>query len=293
MDVETAGKIISSMFPDLRHAAITPIAEGGDHDTFDVNGSFIFKFPRTEDTAARQRIERIILEKIRSTLPILVPEFVYVGQPCELFPYPFTGQRKIKGISGEKRRPDAAQLPYIAKTAAQFLSALHSYSSPDFDVTVPEIRLDSPASMVNRVMKYKEWLSRALEPNERMKRYIHGCVRLPEPADRPSVLCHADLKGEHMIVNEQGANIEAVIDWTDIGIADPIVDFYGFVIWLGVPFVKQMLDHYDRPVDGDFLYRVIFYSRCTTLIHLGERLAGESDAPFDLLMAQLRRAFTE
>ena len=47
-----------------------------------------------------------------------------------------------------------------------------------------------------------------------------------------SVVCHADLKGEHIFVSEDGTRVTALIDWADMTIADPAVDFAGLVIWL-------------------------------------------------------------
>ena len=46
-----------------------------------------------------------------------------------------------------------------------------------------------------------------------------------------TVVCHADLKGEHIFVSEDGTRVTALIDWADMTIADPAVDFAGLVIW--------------------------------------------------------------
>ena len=88
-----------------------------------------------------------------------------------------------------------------------------------------------------------------------------------------------------------GSSIVGVIDWSDICLSELLADFVGLMLWLGEAFVKLVLDHYPDPTAIHFLDRVRFVARCRTLINLGERLAGESEAPLDLLLTQMGWAF--
>ena len=61
------------------------------------------------------------------------------------------------------------------------------------------------------------------------------------------VLCHADLKGEHLFVSEDGTRLTAIVDWADAAIADPAADLAGLAIWLGPAFVREVLRSYAGP----------------------------------------------
>ncbi|HEV7129192.1 MAG TPA: hypothetical protein VGN32_17300 [Ktedonobacterales bacterium] len=50
---------------------------------------------------------------------------------------------------------------------------------------------------------------------------------------------------------------------------------------------------YTLESDGQILARARFLARANALYNFGERLAGESDGPLDLLRTQLRWAFVE
>jgi hypothetical protein len=102
---------------------------------------------------------------------------------------------------------------------------------------------------------------------------------------------HHDLKGEHYLLDQDASDITGILDWADARIGDPATDFVGVALWLGMPFVEQVLEHYTLPVDAGLRERVDFQNRAARLFHLGLRLSGESRAPMDLLLTQLRWAF--
>jgi hypothetical protein len=126
-----------------------------------------------------------------------------------------------------------------------------------------------------------------------MMPYLMGMVMPPAPCQQPSVVCHDDLKGEHILIASAGDAITGIIDWSDLSLADPATDFAGLIIWLGGSFVATVLRRYTLESDGQILARARFLARANALYLLGERLAGESDAPLDLLRTQLRWAFVE
>ena len=69
----------------------------------------------------------------------------------------------------------------------------------------------------------------------------------------------ADLKGEHIFVSEDGTRVTALIDWEDMTIADPAMDFAGLVIWLGPSFARQVIAAYKGPADEGTLDRAVFF----------------------------------
>ncbi len=234
------------------------------------------------------------MAELGPTLPLAVPLPAYVGQPDPLYPLPFVGHRKIEGLSGERLRPDPRNWPAIACQLGRFLTCLHNF--PLEKARAYGFAVEPPAqmgSLLEQVAGYSDLLRRQIGDAMTLdiEAYLAGRVDLPPAGPARLALCHADFKGEHILISGDGLSIAGVIDWSDICLSEPLADFVGLMLWLGEAFVKQVLAHYPDPTDIHFLDRVCFVARCRTLINLGERLAGESAAPLDLLVTQMGWAF--
>ncbi|MFC5653588.1 phosphotransferase family protein [Paenibacillus solisilvae] len=293
MDIHLVNTIIANQFPELVIVNTALIPEGGDSYTFDINGNIIFKFPISSESEKRLLNEYHSLLYLSQKLPGYVAKPIYYGEPSSLFPYSFTGQQKLGGESGEKRRACPQDWAEMAKTAGNIFSQLHiSHAGELAFQNLPQLSLESPLDKLNQVILYKKLLQHVNDPNDAIQPYLNGTAGLPSASRLAPVLSHGDVKGEHILVSRYAFEITGIVDWADICLADPIVDFSGFVIWLGPGFAKDILDYYQPQVDDHFLARAVFYARCSTLIHLGESLAGRSDAPRQLLLNQLAAAFS-
>jgi aminoglycoside phosphotransferase (APT) family kinase protein len=72
----------------------------------------------------------------------------------------------------------------------------------------------------------------------------------PSPSPAPRRLVHYDLGEEHVLVAEDGSRVTGILDWGDVGLGDPAVDFAGLWTWLGRPFVEAALRRYGLPTDA-------------------------------------------
>jgi aminoglycoside 2''-phosphotransferase len=50
--------------------------------------------------------------------------------------------------------------------------------------------------------------------------------------------------------------VSGIIDWGDVGFADPAWDFAGMLAWFGEDFLARMLDGYRLPTDPELLERI-------------------------------------
>lgn len=154
--------------------------------------------------------------------------------------------------------------------------------------------MPNPAELLESIVAHADLLRSAV-PGARtpaMEPYLRGKVVLPPPWPFPSALCHSDLKGEHFLVSADGGRVLGILDWSDLALCDPAADVRGVWIWLGGAFVADMLRHYSAAVDAHLFERAGFYARCGALEQLVLLFTGASDAPLDLLLTQLRYAFT-
>lgn len=119
-------------------------------------------------------------------------------------------------------------------------------------------------------------------------------VRLPQltevaPCTRPArVLTHGDLKGEHILVDENGA-VSDVLDWTDAEIGDPATDIAGLAIAVGAAAATRSARAADY--DDAACARGVFLARCNTILLLDDRVRDMDDSPLPLLRGQLARAW--
>ena len=304
LDEQVVRKLLSQQCPELKIERLERIVEGGAR-TFEVNGGLIFRFAVDDADSANFEREVALLAELGPRLPLAVPTIEFISEASDAYPYPFVGYRTIAGGSGEIARPPREKWPAVAAQFGEFLSALHAFPVERAQALgVPEAsneafgaeyRTKDAAELLGRVRDRAPAIRQELPDlvDERTEPYLSGRVTLPPTSQLAPVLCHADLKGEHIIVSEQADAVLGVIDWADCTVTDPLVDFTGLTIWLGEAFVRQVLAHYTGPVDEDFVERVCFYARCFSLDNLGWRLTTDWGAPLELLKTHARWAFAK
>lgn len=299
-----ARDLIGRRFPELRVERVRRIDEGGAR-AYEVNGEFIFRFATDEADSAKLEREVAVLAELAPELPIAVPDYEFADAPGHDYPCPFAGYRKIAGLTGEEQRPSRERWPAIAAQFGEFLSALHGFpveraralgvpKAPE-ETFGAEYRTKDAATLLARVRGFAGAI-RTGAPDlitDETERYLSGRVALPPRSPLLLVLCHADLKGEHILVSERADAVVGVVDWTDCTITDPLLDFARLLIWLGEGFARQVLTRYTEPVDGAFLERACFYARCFALDNLGWQLTNRFYAPLELLKTQARWAFAQ
>src|SRR5512140_1583027 len=89
-------------------------------------------------------------------------------------------------------------------------------------------------------------------------------------AERPLALSHHDLALEHILVDPSGERVTGVIDWGDLALGDPALDFAGFAGACDAATLAALLAAYGS-VDDGFLRRAAWYARLAPfhLLHFG------------------------
>jgi aminoglycoside phosphotransferase (APT) family kinase protein len=288
-------QLLTARFPHLAIAKLVVLQTGGDHVTVAVNDDLIFRFPRDAATAAKTPREIRLLAALAPALPVPIPTVVYVGRTGEQCPFIFTGQRRIAGVMGELLRPPREHWPSLARQTGRFFSALHAFPlERAVALGLAALQPELAAELVAEVASYADDL-RQLLPDLAAgpaAPYLRGAVVVP-PSTAALVTSHADVKGEHLFVSADGATLTGVIDWSDAAVCDPANDLGNLLIWLGGGFLRLVLPHYAGPDDATLSDRAIHRVRYAGLRAIGRRLAGQSDDPLDLIVTQLRWAFSE
>jgi aminoglycoside phosphotransferase (APT) family kinase protein len=217
-----------------------------------VDRKWTFRFPRRSIVIPGLENEIAYLPQLTPRLPLPIPVPRLIGEPTEEFGWPFYGAAFLPGREHADAGLDEQARVRLGRPLAEFLRTLHSLEL-DFELPVDLVRR---ADMTYRVGKTRERLAEL----ERL-----GLWRAPPavsgvldaaaelgPAEA-SAIVHGDLHLRHLLVDDDGAPA-AVIDWIDLGRADPCVDLCLYWSVLPPDGRREFLEAYG-PLTEDQLLR--------------------------------------
>ncbi|MDX6548629.1 MAG: hypothetical protein QOG33_2179 [Gaiellales bacterium] len=234
VDQRLARRLIDEQHPDLAGTSIEPLGEGWDSTVWLVDGSWSFRFPRRQVVVPGLEREIAVLPLLAPRLPAAIPLPRYIGRPGAGYPWPFVGSPFIPGGEPFQTRPSEAERIALAAPIASFLRSLHSIEPDDHLVTARlpldvNRRTDMPFRVDFTHRRFAELRELGVwdAPRE-LTELIESARHLPAPS-APRVT-HGDLHLRHVLIDR--GRLSGVIDWIDVGLADPAVDlplYWGFV----------------------------------------------------------------
>lgn len=267
LDPDTVRDVVEAQFPQLAGATVTRLGEGCDSTAFEVNGLWVFRFPKRPDVEAQLLTEMRVLPVLAERSAIPLPAYRFLGRPSGEFPRHFGGYAKLPGVPGIQLGPDWRPSPAKPVVLGRFLSMLHAFAVqeatdlgvPDqgFETLIEELRSDA-------LDDFEQVRGAAPDaPLDRWRAYLEAGlgdaqVRLRQ---RPR-LVHNDLAAEHVLCDPVAGTVTGIIDWSDIAIGDPAADFAGMFHWGGEAFVARVRAHYDGDVDETLVARARFMAAC-------------------------------
>ncbi|WP_349728626.1 phosphotransferase [Peribacillus frigoritolerans] len=225
VSLELAGKLIMMQFPEIELKEIKQLGEGFDNTVIQINGQFVFRFPRRPIAVTLIQVENQLLPSIAGTFPLAIPEPIFFGKPSTLYPYPFTGYKMVKGhlpVAGS-----VANKAESAKRFAHFLKALHSFP------VERAMRLGvQPDGMMRLDVSYRkkslmENVSNLLklgffEQARAVKDFVETLGEWD--VQHPVSLVHGDIHIRNVILDDEGV-LAGIIDWGDVHVGNPAIDF--------------------------------------------------------------------
>ncbi|MEA2579691.1 MAG: hypothetical protein QOE83_583 [Actinomycetota bacterium] len=287
-----AKRLIEETFAGSKTAGLKPLRLGGEFDTWEASG-VVFKFPRDDDASAKLDVEIAVHETLAQRLGAMVPALRAVGEPTVAFPWRSAAFERARGRQGQTSdgpivRPKPWARTSLAKEVAGALSALHTTPAKVVKASgVPKRPVDLGG--VDPSDKAITWATRIV--GNRLDAFLVDPFPAGTPKAGPKVLCHADIKGEHLYVSEDGTRLTAIVDWADVAVSDPALDLAGFAIWLGPTFVHEVLEFYTGPSDEGTEERAVYLARANLLTFMDEHLSRGGRAGVPVVDAQLRAVF--
>lgn len=248
---------------ELDHGRIHPITGGWSYWTFEIerkchdehaefsNQGWIFRFPRNSVVAENLRKEQAVLHVVAHWVDFAVPRFEHVGTWRN---QPYAGYRRIPGRPLSDRPFTDRELPSAtSESIATALSSLHTI----------ETSLVAAACGVEPAVE--AWRQRYHELRETVRARVSPLLdsRSRDAVERgfdrfldkglatleDVALVHSDLGCEHILIEEDWMAVTGLIDFEDVTIGDPAIDFVGIYVTYGMEAVEGIRDRYQRGSD--------------------------------------------
>ena len=232
--------------PDVAGDHVVTIAEGWDSDVFVVDGTWVVRIPRRPEVAARLAGEAVLLPALGPELPVPIPRVEAVAPDGAAWVV-------YRWIDGSPLGPNAS-----ARDVAAFLSALHRFPVGRA-VGLGVQQEDWEAMVRGELAVFEERVTPLLAAGEAALARARFDAFLGDArsfAFRPALI-HADLGPEHLLCASDG-RLVGVIDWTDVTIGDPALDFAWLLNGVGERFAAELLEAYGG-VDDDLARRAAFF----------------------------------
>ncbi len=215
----------------------------------DPTGDWTLRVPRHPAAAEVIREQTALMQHLGGT--VRVPrDATLIGDDNK---YRWGIYRFVDGRPAELDHGDGITATRFASQLADFLGRLHRSEPPP--LTTPRVVRPSEdrfGPVIERCRPHLEGERRAW-----LDAIAARLDALAEDAPE-SVLVHADLKPDHVLLAADGT-IEAVLDFEGIQVSDPAIDFGRIIQHWGRPFAELVLGQYVGTTGRGFLDRAQIY----------------------------------
>ena len=262
MDAEHFRRVIQACFPGLPVHSIAFLAEGWSSRVWEVNGSYVFRFPKRAEIHAGLRKEIRLLPALAPLVCLPVPGFEYVWTGGAQYEGPFVGYPTIRGRPMMPEHLASVGYEGPARQLGDFLTSLHRF--PCVQALALGIPGGDAASWRHEYqVLYQTVEQRVLPLLSAPARHNLATTWQDFLQDESNfrftpVLIHRDLSSEHILFDAEQGCVTGIIDWEDATIGDPVFDFTGLLDY-GPDFVRQALHAYEGPADEAVFARARFY----------------------------------
>jgi len=258
------GATLGTLFPDL--GPLMPIhmlGVGFSSLVVEAAGGIVFRIAKNQDAATGHAKEVRLLPRLKTYLPLPIPDPQWYAGPSDAFPFGVIGYRKLTGTPLHPAQLAPPSRTPIARALASFLRALHRFPISE----APALQVPGPAQSRAQIealgAEALPALRHALTPQEyhTLARWWEAFLRDPVLQQFTPVLQHGDLWYENILLDASKANVTGVLDFASSAIGDLAQDF-ATLRYFGQPFVAEVIEAYQAAggrLGEDFHYRVQKY----------------------------------
>jgi aminoglycoside phosphotransferase (APT) family kinase protein len=265
---DSVAAILRAQFPGLRADSVAWLGEGMDSVAFDVDGAWVFRFPKRQDVEQQLLLEFEVLPTVAAASPVPVPDYRFIGQPSDLFPRAFGGYARLPGVPGNVVTVDAEGYRQLALQVGGFLSALHAFPLRLLPGRLPVQPIaDVLRELGDAAIGELGSLDRVI-PGGTPRRWRTWFEQIPAAESPPAanVLVHGDLAAEHILLDPAERTVTGVIDWSEIALSGAALDLAALYHWGGDELADAALNHYEQPVTTAMLQQARYIAACRAVL---------------------------
>jgi aminoglycoside 2''-phosphotransferase len=213
---QEVSQILHNEIPSLDIHSVNLISTGWDNMVADINGEWIFRFPRSETFLKTLEREHKLLARLHDCVSLPIPYYQYVGQETQ-----FVGYRKIQGIPLDEELYESLsedKKNELAETMATFIIQIQNCVSAEearewgyeeYHVSLNWIKAELLGTLPKEI---NQLVSEALDFSD-------------EHTSLKKVFTHNDLHGDNLAVDETTYQLNGIFDFSDAVVADYTVEF--------------------------------------------------------------------
>lgn len=261
LTAKSAKAVITTAFPEFRDACVELLDEGWDFRVFEVDGRWLFRFPKREASVAKLNTEYKLLSGLGGWVSLPIPNYEYFCESPENSSRPFAGYRKLPGIAGDTSK--MVDRNRVARQLGVFLSRLHTYPVDKAREAGVQEKRDLVVHLRDRSREQLRKLDGLNVNRGLLRRYLENDT--PVSFEGAASLVHNDLWAEHILVDSRSDRVSGIIDWGDIVIGDPAIDFACLYAWYGESLLENVLMHYTGKLDAEVISRSRYLAACLAI----------------------------
>jgi aminoglycoside phosphotransferase (APT) family kinase protein len=232
IDATLVYSLLEEQHPDLMHLPIHLVDAGWDNAMFRLGDRLCVRLPRRKLAATLIENEQTWLPLLADRLPLPVPTPYRLGKPARRYPWRWSVQPWLTGVTADQQEPHANQ----AQLFASFLRSLH-IPAPD---NAPKNTVRG-VPLIQRAEAIEERMERLKTKTNLITSKIMNTWNqaLNAPIDVRATWIHGDLHARNVLV-ENGA-IAGIIDWGDITSGDLATDLASAWMLFGESKTRQQV----------------------------------------------------
>lgn len=282
-NVNTIEGVIGQDFPDFQIDSIVLINNGWDNVAAEINGKYIFRFPK--DSGVNLDLEIKVLDSLKNKISVQIPEVEFRGKS-----YDYYGYVKIPGsdlTSELYRSMTEEEKDKLAFELASFLKEIHE------SMTLEEAR------KIGVSQKIIEWyldnvndLKSKFSFDHQISQFVNEVIRKFEKMFRESndlVLLYNDLHDENIAIDPVNKKLNGVFDFGDVSIGDRNFDFSPMYRFYSADLTQRMVYQYEKITGKKLnLHKIKIYSYIWEISDVGELFDDKENTVYKQGMARIK-----
>jgi aminoglycoside 2''-phosphotransferase len=245
--------------------------EGDFCRAYTVNEAWIFRLAWNEEGSRALEREIVLLPELNQVTTLPIPNIAYSGRLPDTS-FAFVAYPRIPGTELTPQRLaalDTAKQERCAMELARFLREVHSLGSARamqlgvLRCGYPFCRTEEGIVQGPAALRYRLELQKLLnypaidaDTDDYLRNLVDRLLDPQAPGELPQAPVHGDLSSEHILMDETTGSMTGVIDFSDVVVTSPLLDFVYLYHSYGADFLTMLLKHFGVADLGPTIQRV-------------------------------------